>query len=300
MRSACADVILAAVDDLPEDACGAFVVELDDVHVGSVFVERNQVCWAAAAGLRRRLLDLLRESLIEMLTPADIEEMYQRCSQEGRRIGEELVSHSLVQGDVMRAAIKQHTIESLIALPEQLGERITWVPHSAEGYHPRFTFAPVEISIGVNERLFATEAAGAELALAVLDDGIPGAAFARDDDGDPVPVRIVGTHATIADVIDLGTWAEAALGASPGFSPEVLARAVQNATGTTHIAWQTSRFLVYAAVISDRGALERTVAAIQSRNFPLILSRRASRTASSNQPEKETETWQPQKRLSPS
>src|SRR5262249_49727796 len=102
MRDTCAERILAAVEALPADACRAFLAELGGRHAGSVLVERNQVCWAAASHLRRRLVDLLRESLIEMMSPAALEEMFQRCTSEGRRIGEELVSMSLVQGDVMR------------------------------------------------------------------------------------------------------------------------------------------------------------------------------------------------------
>ena len=270
--------ILAAVEDLDAEACGAFVVEVDDQHVGSVLVERNQVCWAAAAGLRRRLLDLLRESLVSFLDPVELEAIVQRCATEGRRVGEELVARSMVQGDVMRAAIKQHTIESFVALPEQLGERITWVDHRAQGYLPRFTFSPVELFVGVNARLYASEAEGAEVALSVLDAGTAAATFARDDDGDPLPVRIRGHHADLAQLMDLGVWADAAFGATPGFSPEVLARAISLATGEVSIAWRTSRVLVHAAVLSERDAVCRLVENLQRRGYPTVLARRTSRS----------------------
>jgi hypothetical protein len=274
--------ILAAIEDLSPDACGAFVIELDDQHVGSVLVERNQVCWAAAAGLRRRLLDLLRESLSSMLTHEELEALYRQCATEGRRVGEELVARSVMQGSVMRAAIKQHTIESLVALPERLGERITWVSHRAQGYHPRFTFSSAELYVGVNARLYATEAASAELALAVLEPETCAATFARDDDGNPIAVRAMGTHRSVLDLVELGLWADAAFGATPGFSPEVLRRAIATATGELTLAWRTSRFLISAAVVADRGVLDRLVGNLERRGYPVVLSRRAagSRAAS--------------------
>lgn len=278
MLDTTASRILASVEQLAPDTCGAFVVELDGRHVGSVLVEKSQICWAAAVGLRRRLLDLLRESLVTMLDPAELDEMFKRCAAEGRRIGEELVARSMVQGDVMRAAIMQHTIESLIALPERLGERVEWVTHRAQGYLPRFTFSPLELYVGMNARLYATEAAGAELPLAVLDGATPGATFARDDDGEPIVVRTTGRHASLADVVELGVWADAAFGATPGFSPEVLRRAISVASGEVTVAWRSSRFLVHAAIASDRDVLERIVANLERRGYPAVLARRAPRS----------------------
>lgn len=274
--------ILAAAEGLAPDACGAFVIELDHRHVGSVLVERNAVCWAAAAGLRRRLLDLLRESLSSMLSNEELEALYRQCASEGRRIGEELVARSVMQGDVMRAAIKQHTIESLIALPERLGETISWVPHRAQGYHPRFTFTPVELYVGVNAKLYATEAATAELALAILDPDTCAATFARDDDNEPIPVRISGHHDGIIELVELGLWADAAFGATPGFSPEVVRRAIATSSGELTLAWRTSRFLVSAAVVDDREVLAALVTNLERRGYPVVLSKRAprSRTAS--------------------
>jgi hypothetical protein len=274
--------ILASVEQLAPDVCGAFVVDRDERHVGSVLVERNQVCWAAAVGLRRRLLDLLRESLVTMLDPAELDALFRRCAAEGRRIGEELVARSMVEGDVMRAAIMQHTIESLIALPERMGERVAWVTHRAQGYHPRFTFSPLELYVGMNAKLYATEAAGAELPLTALDHDTPGATFARDDDGDPIAVRVTGRHASLGDVIELGIWADAAFGATPGFSPEVLRRAISIATGEITIAWRSSRFLVHAAIANDRAVIERIIANLERRGYPIVLSRRASRSHSAH------------------
>lgn len=272
--------ILGAVETLPADACGAFAVELEDEHVGSVLVEKNQVCWAVATGMRRRLLDLLRESLVTMLDKDELEALHARCVAEGRRVGEELVARSMVRGDVMRTAIKQHTIESLLALPERLGERVDWVAHRAAGYSPRFTFSPVELYVGVNARLYPTEAASSELPLApVAIAGARGASFAKDDDGFPLAVRAAGDFASLTELVELGAWADAAFGATPGFSAEVLARAVADVERhgrEVALAWRSSRFLVHAAVVGGRDAVSRLVGELARRGYPTVLSWRAS------------------------
>ena len=91
--------LLAAVDRLDASACGALVVELDEEPVGSLFVDRGQVCWAAAVGLGRRLRDLLREHL----------------ARTGRAAAPEDTEGA------MRAALKQHTIESPARAPRAPG-----------------------------------------------------------------------------------------------------------------------------------------------------------------------------------
>ena len=275
MPDSTATRILTAVEYLSAEACGAFLVEVDGEHVGSVLIESTQVCWCAAAGLRRRLLELLRESLLASVDPAELDELAKRCVAEGRRIGEELTARSMVSNNVMRAAIKQHTIESLIALPERRGERVRWVGHRAQGYHPRFTFSPVELYVGVNARLYAAESIGAEIGLALVEDIAPAATFARDDEGAPIAVKLLGDHPSIIDVIELGVWADAAFGATSGFSREVVQRVIAASTGELVVAWRTSRHFVHAAIVSDREALHRLLAALERRGHPTVVSRRA-------------------------
>ena len=240
--------ILSAVETMATDACGAFVVDIDEDNVASVFVERNQVCWAAYVGMHRRLRNLLREHL----------------------------AHAHVKSDAMREALRQHTIESLLRMPQQQGERVSWIAHRHAGYQPRFTFTPAELLVAANSLLYQTEAAGAELALAIVDHEVRAASYVPADDGGLVAVRTTGGRTTIAELDELGAWAEAAFSVTRGFSREVMNRAVQAATGEMCIAWQTSRVHTHAAVVEPGRGLERLIKTIEGRNYPAVLSRRAS------------------------
>lgn len=239
--------LLVAVEQLPAEACGAFVVMLDDVGVGSVFVEKNRVCWAAHSELSRRLRTLLREHLAADLRKAE----------------------------AMRRAIEQHTVESLLALPQDQGEQVLWFTHQNHGYQPRFTFAPSELLVGVNAFLYQSEATGAELAFSTLDQDIPAASFVPADGGGLVPVRLSGPPLPVTALDELGAWADAAFGATRGFSLDVVKRAAEAATGDVCVAWQTSRLHTHAALLPRGPTLERLLDQFEGRRFPAVISRRA-------------------------
>ncbi len=280
MPESTAQIILSEVERLDPEVSGAFVVDIADVSVGTVFVEKNQVCWAAYTGLRRRLRDLLREHLMQSLTTLDLELQYQESAKHGRRLGEDLVARDVVKAEAMRRALKEHTIESLLALPQAQGEHIEWVPHRNQGYQPRFTFTPCELLLAVNARLYSIEAAGVEMSLAIIDadesrGDARGASFVTGDDGGLLAVHSVGGF-TIAELEDLGVWAEAAFSVTRGFSREVMQRAIANATSEVSIAWRTSRAQTHTAVVSPGPCLTRLMAKIESGAFPAVVSRRAS------------------------
>lgn len=271
--------ILAAVERLAPQQCGAFVVEINNDRVGSVFVERNQVCWAAYTGLGRRLRDLLRDNLARAIDDAEIDRAYRDCSVEGKHLGEELVSRDYVKAEAMRRALKQHTIESLVALPQEQGEKVDWVAHRAQGYQPRFTFSPAELLVSVNSMLYANEAVGAEVALSLVDLDSRAASYVPSDSGGLVAIRMIGPRTTIADIDELGAWAEAAFGITRGFSHAVIRRAIEAATGEMCVAWQSSKHHTHAAVVERGLALDRLVSTLEGRNFPAVVSRRAPRSS---------------------
>lgn len=266
-------MVLAAVEQLAPASCGAFLVELDSSKVGSVFVERNQVCWAAYTGLSRRLRDLLRENLATAIDEGELDRTYAQCTREGRRFGEELVARDMIKAEAMRRALKQHTIESLIAFPQEQGEVLDWVEHRRQGYQPRFTFRPAELLVGVNALLYATEATGAELSLSSIAPDARGATFVPADGGGLVAIRMHGEGTTIADLDALGGWAEAAFGVTRGFSRDVMRRTMAAATGALRIAWQTSRLHTHAAVLERGERLDRLVAQLEDIHVPTVITR---------------------------
>jgi len=245
--------LLAAVEELAPMSSGAFVIEVDDERVGSVFVERNEVCWAAYTGLNRRLRNLLRENLAAAL-------------------GKE---------ESMRRALKQHTLESLLSFPQEQGERFDWIEHRQNGYQPRFTFRPAELLVGVNAMLYATEAAGADMALKMFDAEARAATFVPADGGGLVAIRMHGP-ATIAELDELGGWAEAVFGVTRGFSREVNKRVLEGATGELCVAWQTSHVHTHAAVLEHGSALATLVAELEGKSLPTVISRRALRSVERN------------------
>jgi hypothetical protein len=253
-------MILAAVEQLAPDASGAFVVEIDDARVGTVFVERNRVCWAAYTGLNRRLRDLLREHLAWAL--------------DGDRLAREQA-----KAEAMRQALEQHTIESLLALPQDQGEEIEFVEHRNQGYRPRFTFSPAELLVAVNRMLYASEAAGTELGLSLVDETARAASFVPADAGGLVAIRMIGPRTSISDLDELGDWAEAAFGVTRGFSREVMKRAIDAATGELCVAWRTSRAHTHAAVLERGETLDRLISQLDVGNLPAIISRRAHRSS---------------------
>lgn len=136
--------VLSTVEELPSDATGALCFGDSGAMSGVVLVEHGRVCWAAGSGLRQRLTDLLKESCSPPLSDAEVEAVFAECKQRGQPIGEALVAGRRLAPEALRAALLQHTAESLsVAHPWSASHR--FVPHRARGYHSAFTFLPVEL-----------------------------------------------------------------------------------------------------------------------------------------------------------
>jgi len=268
--------LLAAVDDRPPSESGAFVIDTDDALRGSVLVETSRVCWAQAPGRSARLRDLLRHHAERELDDTDLDEAFALCRDENRPLGELLAERELVSDRGLRAALKQHTVESLIAQCDGSRAPATWVPHR-QRYHARFTFPPIELLAAAGAELYPTEAQGAEPGLeAVLPAARTAGSFAIGDDDEPVAVRVAGTATLpVRELIALGDWAAAALAVCHGFSPAVMARAVAAVTGTAVLGWRSARRLVHIAVIDHPAALAAAAAVLALRGLPAVLSSRA-------------------------
>jgi len=270
--------LLAAVDDRPPAESGAFVVDDDDhgAVLGSVFVESGRVCWAAAAGRSGRLRDLLHQNSARPLDDAELDDAFAECRGTQRPLCELLAERGLIGDDGLRAALKQHTVESLIAQCDGSETSLTWVPHRRRGYQPRFTFSPIELLASAGAQLYPVESAGAALpAMPALRAAQTAGSFAIGDADEPIAVWTCGhTQWRVRDVLQLGDWAAAALGVCNGFSPAVMQRAVAGVTGTAALGWRSARRLVHAAVIDEPAALAHLVAELAERHMPAVLSSR--------------------------
>jgi len=240
-----AAALLAAVEALPAWAAGAFVVETAARHaLGALLAEGPRVCWGAVAGHERRLRDLLH---LPSAAPAAEQ----------------------------RAALRQHTVESLIRL-DGCGGDVRWVPHRRGGYQPRWTFTAAELLAAVGAALYAGEAAGAAALDELVPDAAIGASFVVGDDGEAVTVyELCGDRLGVAALVELGGWATAALDVTRGFSAAAMAQALAAAQRRAALAWRGGRRLVHAMVIDDPSALARAVAELDRRGIPAVLSTRA-------------------------
>ena len=272
--------LLAAVEDCPDES-GAFVV---DDHagavLGSVFVETGRVCWAAATGRSGRLRDLLHRHSARPIGEVELDDAFAACRDAQLPLGELLVERGLVSDDGLRAALKQHTVESLITQCDGQPRPVTWVRHRRRGYHARFTFTPIELLAAAGAQLYPTESLRAE---ADVRFDVPGAStmgsFAIGDDDQPVAVWATGRGAArVRDLLGLGDWAAAALDVCNGFSPAAMARAVAGVTGPAALGWRSTRRLVHAAVIDDPLVLAEVVADLARRGVSAVLSSRGPTT----------------------
>lgn len=267
--------LLCAVEDRGPSESGAFVFDDADTVRGSVFVETGRVAWAAAPGRSRRLRDLLQRHAERPHAGRELDQAFADCRDAGRPLGELLVERGLVSDDGLRAALKQHTVESLIVQCNGTPEPVTWVPHRHRGYLARHTFAAVELLAAAGAQLYPKESAGAgDDALAQLPT-VSAGSFAIGDDDLPVAVWSSGSASwCVRDLLELGGWAAAALSACNGFSTAVMQRAMDGATGATAIAWRTHRRLIHAAIIQEPTVLKRGVASLSQRGLPTVLTSR--------------------------
>lgn len=204
--------VCAFIDALPRDAAGELAVFASDASTdGAVFVERGRVCWAGARGMSRRLSDLLAASAnVDRVT---MEAHYVRCARDGVPLGEHLVGSGIVTSDQLRAALLQHTSESLRAL-FRTPRRTGWVACRGCGYSARFTFATSELLARANaeDHREVARRASDELVDA-LDANDWGAGFSRSPArAHPDPISIAGACPDRVDVVlRLGRWASSAL-----------------------------------------------------------------------------------------
>ena len=268
--------LLAAVDDRPASECGAFVV--DGGHgamLGSVFVETGRVCWAAAAGRSGRLRDLLHRHSARPLDEVELDAVFEDCRGAHRPLCEVLLERGLVSDDGLREALKQHTVESLIAQCDGSDRPAVWVPHRQRGYRARHTFSPIELLAAAGALLYPAELASADLGLLAELPAQTAGSFAIDDEDQPVAVWTTGTRAwRVRALLELGDWAAAALGVCNGFSSAAMQRAVATVTGSAALGWRSARRLVHAAVIDEPAALAQLVAELADRRLPAVLSSR--------------------------
>lgn len=277
---------MRVVESLPPSACGAFMVETREEAIGTILVESNRVCWGAAPGMGGRFRDILLSHCDESIQQPELEAVCQRCRRDSQPLMERLVDDGWMSAEQVRAAIKQHTIESLLTVDatvtslcgsHTLEWPMRWIEHAGAGFNPRHTFGTVELmeAAGI-QRLDEYDAEVMIDHLADLaNDRSALVAFSFQPEGTPIFVG-AAEHLPLDtfDLVDLTTWSDAALGASPGFSPQVAHRCARSADGGT-VAWRYQGQCC-AAICVDGASLQRLTRSLGDQSLAMVL---ATRTA---------------------
>jgi len=274
--------IMELIELLPSDANGALLVGPREKPAGTILVEANRVCWCGAANMSRRLRDILQSHCGVSISERNLDAVYARCRSERKPLGEALVESGLISPSQIRAAIKQHTVESMIAVDQSLmgrmGEDIlkwptAWVGHTGHGYNPRYTFSATEL-LAAAGALTLSET-NAEILSDHLETHLAGGgfgvAFRPSNGGGQQLLGSAGSvDVAVQDVHDLAAWAEAALSASRGFSPEVAHACARSADGAV-VAWRYEGEYC-AAVCLSSASLQGLTAALGNQSLSVVLA----------------------------
>jgi len=219
--------VLSTIDDLESDATGELrCLAADGVVAGIVFIERGRVAWAAAPGLARRLRHLLCEQKGCDVDAEQLEDIRKQCAQTGEPFGERLVKSGLVTEAQLRAALLEHSCESLLSSAEST-TRLVFQPRPSRGYGATFTFSTGELAAVVGGLLKPGVLVSARALLTRLDAPERSVVvLTRGDGAGPCPVASSqGSVFSSAELHELGTWVASALDLSSalGASPRIIA-----------------------------------------------------------------------------
>lgn len=157
--------LLKGIDRLPVGATGALVFTAKDAPQGTVLVEDNRVCWAAASNMEHRLTHILRHQNPSPLPPEAIEEIYQECLRDGIPLGETLVERGVVTAEGLWRGLRQHTAEAICLLATTSNLAPIWASNRQRRYDAQFTYSTSELLSCAGSFGFEERAAQAELTL---------------------------------------------------------------------------------------------------------------------------------------
>jgi hypothetical protein len=231
----------------------------DGPNGGAVLLDDGRVCWAAAPGAGRRLVDLICQHAA--VSRREVAIAYAECLRRGAPFGELLVERKLVAPGALRALLLRHTSETLVGLAEQDGEAV-WIPHRGAGYRPRYRFTLPEIAASTTAAGLAIEVDVAcdELA-AVITGEAAGAAFDVDSDDGPLAFAVRG-DASYDEIRALGDWVTSVASRWPSEAFPGFIVASVGAGGL--VAWATGGCL-FGARFDTASGLVRALAHLKRR-----------------------------------
>jgi hypothetical protein len=245
--------LLQQVEALPSGATGALAFGED----GLILVENRRVCWAVARDMEQRLTDILCEQREPKLARGTMEELFRRCKQEGKLLGEALVSSGVVSEGELRTALERHTCEAIIRLAQSHVVKPTrFSRHSRHGYDPRFVFTTTELLASLAGRRrteLATRARNHLSELSVPDAS--GFAFLRDARSSKPMIIAVGKDCELAVgvALEIAGWATSLFDVTSFVDPGTYVASGTFCSRMGLLAWREGE-IGYVAVCTTRPA----------------------------------------------
>jgi hypothetical protein len=243
--------LLQLIEALPNGATGALTFGED----GMILIENKRICWAVAADMRQRLIDLLCQSKDPPVPREEIEALFRRCREEGKPMGEALVASGLfLEGD-LRNALERHNCEAIMRLANgRVTTPTRFARHAKQGYDPRFVFTTAEVlaSLAGKRRADLARDARTRLSQQLVPD-TRGFAFLRDARSAQAMIIAVDRHCELGvqAALELAAWVTRCFDVA-GF----VDASIQLVTGSwcervSVVAWREAE-VYYAAVCMSR------------------------------------------------
>jgi len=277
--------VLERVEALPAAGSGALVVGRTRASRGGapepdgiLFIEQRRICWTTAAGMGRRFRDILRIHSRVPLVNDEIVELCARCRTEHLPVCETLVREGFLAPGELRAALEQHTAESLLAIAAAHGAGgdwpATWIGRGTRGFDPTYSFSATEILAAVGATLASPMVVpSADSFEQIGATGASAIAFTREGAAE-LPTIVGATEGgvlRIEDLTELTEWASAALGATAGWSAAVTQAYVRSASAGGAVAWRAGE-TTFVAVCPGGDTIVRLVALVDALQLPMVLS----------------------------
>lgn len=250
--------LLRAVEMLPSVSTGALIFGPGAKPQGSILLENGRVCWAGAAAMGSRLVEILRGRLDPGVSPSALDETIKKCRAESTPLGEALVAAGLFSSAGLRDAFRQHTAEAIVALAGLGGEPPAWVARK-QRFAAQFTFGPVEILASMGAALAPGLAGAARGEMEpMLRHGGYGVAFAKGLGGAGgllLPVgEVNGSKLTLGEAVELGAWGARAVRENAAVSGVPRLVAAMGAKGDALVAWLTGA-VIYVVICPSPSSL---------------------------------------------
>ena len=204
--------LLKGIDRLPEGATGALVFTSKDAPQGTVLVENNRVCWAAASNMEHRLTDILRHESDPPLPSETFDEIFVECHRDRIPLGETLVERGLVTPDGLWHGLLKHTAEAICVLATGSSLSPVWATNRQRRYDAQYTFSTSELLSCAGSFGFEEQASEAQQTLQeITPTGGVGLAYLADTSHELPLAHVAAEGWDCEELVELGKWARDAL-----------------------------------------------------------------------------------------